>query len=280
MKAKLLALLNHPLLWFMVAGAVIFALPGTSEQMPSAEVVNLSRQDLDYLRKLAPRTLKPLDAEATKPLRPLLEQELLYREALRLGLERNDSVIRRRLLQKMEFLIVDRAEASLDDSDAALQRLYQKTLDQWRSPPTISFKQYFFSDSRGRAKARDAAAQMLEKLKNGVLPAVAPGDAAPFPLQFRNASMQKIRHDLGADFAQQVFDLPEKQWQGPMSSRFGWHLVYVQERRSAAQLSFEQVRKRLRALALDARKAQVRREILAAAASHVELSIEGKPVEW
>jgi parvulin-like peptidyl-prolyl isomerase len=169
----------------------------------------------------------------TEEFRLLVEQkvqsEVLYREALALGLDKNDEIVKRRMAQKMQFLAEDVA-AAREPTTAELKVWYAKNSDKFAMPKRVSFRHLYFSPDRRGKKAPDDAAKLLAQL-TGQPQAVklAESSADPFMFQeyYRDRAPDYLGKEFGPQFARSVEKLTEGSWQGPIESGFGWHLVFV-----------------------------------------------------
>ncbi len=165
-------------------------------------------------------------------------EEALYREAIRLELDRGDVIVRRRMIQKMEFLL-EGAPAEPDAAD--LLAWLQTHPDDYRRPARVALTQILFSrDRRGDRSRADALAALAD-------PDLAQGDPTPLPGSLPLQSQVGIARHFGADFAAAVMVLPEGEWSGPMASAYGHHLVRVTAREAARNNTMDEVRVRVRA---------------------------------
>ena len=144
-----------------------------------------------------------------------MREEILYREALALGLDQDDSIVRRRLAQKMQFLSEDMA-AGEEPSEAALQRFFEQHSGRFKTPATATFTHIYFSPDKRGAHARADAEQALKQLKSG---ANATGDRFMLQKHYAARSAEQVAGLFGASFGQDLFALPAGSWQGPLKSR-------------------------------------------------------------
>jgi len=159
---------------------------------------------------------------------------VLSREAVNLGLDRDDVIVRRRLAQKMQFLFDDLGQVP-DPTDADLNVFMSKHVERFTLPSTLSFRHIFLDpDSRGEA-IQDQAKQLISRLQesNAVVDTSELGDPILLPLQFDNQTRLQISNLFGGEFAGQVYSLPVNRWSGPVASGYGLHLVYVHSRTAA-----------------------------------------------
>ncbi len=236
-------LIAEPFVHFVVLGALIFAAYAFWGAAPGSAAlrIEVTQADQERLRALATQQWgKPPDAAQMQALIDNhVREEVLYREALAAGLERDDVIVRRRLAQKMEFLL---SAQRPQPSEAQLRDYFSSHSQQFANPAVINFDTVYFNPKpRGNAAQRDAQTA-LALARKGQAPA---GDAFMLGTQFRASSQAQLERDFGADFVRSVWDLPLGQWSGPVPSVHGLHLVRVTARQPAQTPPFEQVRERV-----------------------------------
>ena len=251
-------LLKEPLLHFLVIGAALFAAYAWQSRGGDAASpeVRLAESDVRWLKETfaLEHQREPSETELQGLVRGFVKEEMLARQAQELGLDKDDIVVRRRLAQKMTFLLQDesaRAEPSQDE----LRRLYAA---QRGSPPSqadanqrltlftrprISFVQIFFSrDKRADAAADVRAALAQLSTQDTAAPPAGMGDPAATKPEFRNVDARAVANQLGTKFAAAVFDLAPGAWQGPIESSQGLHLVRVTARVPGELRPFEEIK--------------------------------------
>lgn len=238
----LVSLARHRLVYFAVLGSALFAIAPPSR---SAKKVSIGA---DYLASLqgaeaAKLGVIELPVQARHDVeRRAIEDEVLYREALRLGLDRDDAVIRQHLIQKVLVLAEDLAGASREPSEDEIRAYFQQHLDSFRHAQEEHLI-FVFATRRevliGLADAVDAA----EAERPGVAPPL--GDAFPMTRDVR-ASRRDLESTYGESFARAAFEMPVHVWSEPTLSRFGWHLVKVLDRTEGRPETFEEARGRAR----------------------------------
>jgi parvulin-like peptidyl-prolyl isomerase len=174
----------------------------------------------------------PDDQEVRGIVTDYLKEALLARKARELGLDENDTVVRRRLAQKMEFLVQDTARL-VEPGEDELRRLYEARRARYQSPARISFTQIYF-------KTEAAARQGLEDLATHS--AAELGDSSLLEREHARADEQAVAGVLGREFAGKVFALDPGRWHGPIASAYGFHLVRITERQGARPRPFDEVR--------------------------------------
>jgi len=239
---------RSPLLRFFVLGALlllVYGLAGGWLGGASGKRIDIGEDEVALLADNFSRTWRrPPTAEELRGLIDArVREEVLYREALALGLDGDDVVVRRRMVQKMELLTQDLAVMS-DPTDDELRRFLADNRARYRTPDRISFTQVFFSvDRRGAAAESDAAA-LRARLESGAITADEAeelGDSSLLAPEYRVVTRTDVESAFGNDFATALFALGEG-WHGPLQSAFGYHLVRITERVAGADPDFAAVR--------------------------------------
>ena len=229
------ALVREPLLHFLVAGLALFAvyrgLHPSSPQQGDAKRIVITGDDLRQLQIAwrAQWQRFPTADELRGLLDGRIREEILYREALALGLERGDTIVKRRLAQKMEFLAED-VSALWDPPIGELKAWFEKNQEHFASPTLISFHHLYFSPDRRGSRARNDAFGALQKLATGSNDAEGlKGLADPFMFQdyYGERSSDQVASIFGTEFAKSLLSLKLGSWQGPIQSGLGWHLVLI-----------------------------------------------------
>ncbi len=219
--------LKDPLLMFLVFGSMIFLAERLYSGAGAADfridiTPGLRNRILDQWQAQMGRAATP--QEASGLLEQWIKEEIYYREAKTLALDENDTIIRRRLAQKLTFLNEDLANAQPPET-AELEAFFLENADDYTEPERFSFEhRYFSSDRREDAQADAAAARATDSIT---------GD--PFILQrsYAERSVKEIADLFGRDFATSLADLDTVDpnlWQGPVRSAYGWHLVRLGRR--------------------------------------------------
>lgn len=249
--AKIMTLLKEPLLHFLLIGAALFFLYGrNSDPAPTqggqagttAAQIVLPQADIDQMiaqfGKIWQRP--PTDEEKKAIVEDLIRNEIYYREAVAIGLDRGDEVLKRRLRQKMEFILED-ISSWTEPTDEELMAFMKKHRDKYLVDPLIAFRQVYVSAYK-RGKSADAdARQMLALLVKGGDPDSV-GDTTMLESEIRLAPVGEIGKQFGEEFARSLLGLKPGVWAGPVRSPYGLHLVFVKERRSGRLADLEEVR--------------------------------------
>lgn len=253
----MLRLPGDPLIHFLVIGAGLFlALSWLSDDTDPrqitvpAELVRAALQTLPAGGQSA-RTRSELEAL----VQPLIRDEVLYREALALGLDVEDDQVRTRLIEKMRYISEDLADPEPAD-ESQLREFFAADPARFVAPEAVTFEHVYFSPrQRGDAIAEDAAAA-LAALRDG-RDAMASGDATPLGEQFEQATRDRLSILFGNVLTDALFSAEPGEWLGPLESDFGLHLVRVVERSAARTREFDEIADEVRAAwAADRRERQ------------------------
>lgn len=245
MKTFLATALREPLVHFIAVALLIFAAygalnPGAGDR-PGRIVVSAAK--IEQLAALFAKTWQrpPTATELKGLIDDHVKEEITYREALALGLDKDDTVIRRRLRQKLEFI----ASADVDPqpTEAELLAHLERNAAQYASEPVISFTQIYFDRERHGARLNEDIAAALALLRKPVHPAAQElGDVTLLPHGAERIRLSTVSRDFGADFAGALLTAETGRWTGPLASSFGQHLVLVSERQPAQPATLDQVR--------------------------------------
>ena len=241
--------LREPLLHFLLVGALLFVAwkavsPDSYARGPANRIV-LTDDDLKQLATtwiMAGRA-PPSPEQMQRLVDDKVREEVLYREALALGLDKDDTIVKRQLARKMEFLAEDVSKAR-DPKPEELRVWFAKNADRFAFPPRASFQHLYFSPDRRGAQARDDAARALAKLDGKPADsAIVAALADPFMFQdhYGDRSPEQLANVFGPQFAQALFQLKQGSWQGPIESGYGWHLVWIDSMMPGRVPAFEEV---------------------------------------
>ena len=232
---SLKSILREPLLHFLVIGAALFLWFqwGTGGAGPGAARIAITSGQIEHLAASYTKAWQrpPREVELKGLIDDWVREEIAVREAVAAGLDRDDTIMRRRLRQKLEFLAEDAAEAA-PPSDQELQVWLAAHAEAFRAEPRVAFRQVFISrDKRGAAAEADAAALLARLRAAG--PAVATdalGDATMLPAEVELVSLREVDRVFGPGFGQRIEGFAAGTWAGPVTSSYGLHLVLVRER--------------------------------------------------
>jgi parvulin-like peptidyl-prolyl isomerase len=235
-------LLREPLLHFLVLGGVLFLIFGRGGTDAGADDRRIVVGDADVKRlaaAFAQTWHRPPDSdELQTQIDDYIREEVLYRTALALGLDKDDLIIRRRLRQKMEFAFEDTVSPP---QEAELRTYFAAHADKFRTQPLISFRQVFVSPQRGNTAETDAR-RILTQLVSATPGASKEGDTLLLGEAFDQTPLDRIAALFGDAFAGTLAEAAPGRWVGPLRSSYGLHLVLVTASQPAALPPFEQVK--------------------------------------
>ncbi len=221
--------LREPLVHFIIAGAAIFTIYGWGGNAVDAESrrILVGEEQVQRLASMWSQTWQrpPNAKELDGLIRDYIKEEIYYREAKRLGLDEDDTVVRRRLRSKMEFLATSETE-NMIPTDATLQAWLDKYPARYTTDPVISFDSVYVSANDGDDLARAKAMRILAQLKAGG-DAAKLGDPISLPRSMEAASQLSISRQYGEEFGTALVKVPKGAWSEPVASGFGLHLVRI-----------------------------------------------------
>ncbi len=243
--------LKEPLLHFLLIGTGLFMLYGwqTDDDALRPDQIVFTEAQIDRYINLWERKWQRLPTQ--QELQGLIEQqireEVLYREALAMGLDKDDQVVRRRMSQKMEFISNDLASL-IEPDDAQLQTYLDEHGEKFAIPGRISYSQVYLNASqRGEQVYADAEKLLAELSQSTVdIDISMAGDSFMGGYTFNDETDFGVARLFGRVFADALFKLPVGEWTGPVESGYGLHLVRVDSRTDSRVPSLEQVRDKVR----------------------------------
>ncbi len=211
------SILRQPLFQFLVLGLILFGLYtvfGEKQETESKEIV-ISSQQVELLASMWEKQWRrpPTPQELEGLIQSFIREEVLYREALAMGLDRDDMVVRRRLAQKIEFLAQDLATQG-EPGDAELRTFYQENAEDFEVPATVTFSHVYLNlDTRGEEAFEDAE-RIVAELRSGADPAQQ-GDRFMLQSHYADLTQQGVARNFGSKFAEAIFELTPGNWEGP-----------------------------------------------------------------
>ena len=229
-------LLREPLLHFLMLGAALFGVYGLArDRTPdrTGQIV-VTQSQIEQLAIGFTRTWQrpPTAEELTGLVEDRIREEVLYREAMSMGLDRDDTIVRRRLRQKLEFLIPDLASQIAPPTERELEAYLRQHADKYRGEPTVSFEQVFFDrERRGKSAWPDAvsAVTRLNGPRGSAVNLDTVGDASLLPIELTRSAESEVARLFGGPFSQRLTKVPPGRWAGPLESSYGLHVVLVRE---------------------------------------------------
>jgi hypothetical protein len=231
MKDYLKKLIREPLLHFVLLGVLIFfgySILSKAYEEPSNIVITKGDINSIITSFVNMRQRQPSQEEFDALIKERVRQEVYRREAVALGLDKDDIIIERRLEQKMEFIVEDNADEATP-TDTQLQNYLLKHQEQFKLEPQFTFRQIFLNpDSRGNSIDKSAA-KILVELNHNDDHFQKYGDATLLPIELTDARETEISNQFGNEFKTQLKQLPKGRWAGPFKSTYGLHIVKVSE---------------------------------------------------
>ena len=228
-------LLSEPLLHFLIIGIALFGVyafmhrgrPGVESSRQIALALDDLRQMDAYFQSQWHR--QPTAEEFRALVEDKVREEVLYREGLAMGLDKDDTIVKRRMAQKVQFLTEDVAAAH-EPTTAQLEEWFHRNSEKFALPGRFSFRHLYFSADRRGQTARDDAQNLLARLagqQENVKLQTSLGDRFMFQDYYTDRTSQEMAKEFGPTFALAVEKLKPGSWQGPVESGYGWHLVFV-----------------------------------------------------
>jgi hypothetical protein len=244
-------IIREPLFHFLLLGAAIFAVYGvaTRHKTDKPGQILVTQGTIENLVTGFTRTWQrpPTEEELQGLIRDHIREEVAYREALALGLDRDDMIVRRRLQQKFEFLS-DELTSRIEPSDTELQHFLEAHSTLFQSEPVLSFRQVYFNPQLHSENTPRDVARVLDGLQRSRSPDNATRLGDPFLLaeSFENVSLSDVKKTFGEKFASVISALPAGNWRGPIQSGYGVHLVFVVKHTNSHLPSLAEVRDQVR----------------------------------
>ena len=272
-----LRLVREPLLQFLALGLLLFIGYQTLHRTdgPHPGRIELTPDDLRQiaLAWVAQGRPTPTPEEMHALVDARVREEILYREGLALGLDKDDTIVRRRMAQKMEFLFEDVAALREPTADE-LRGWFDENAERFPLPARATFRHLYFSPDRRGAHARGDAARALEKLAGKPMDAPdAKALADPFMFQdyYGDRVPDEVAKTFGPGFARALFRVAPGAWAGPIESGYGWHLVWVDTLTPVRVPALEEVKSDVKTAWTEERRAEVRQKAFAAMRARYEV---------
>ena len=284
-KTTLRRFLRDPLLLFLLVGVGLFALyrwlnpeafaPETENRIVITED-DLRQMSVQWLAQGRP-ALTPEEWQSL--IEHKVREEVLYREALALGLDRDDAIIKRRLVQKMDFLAEDLA-GLMEPTTDVLEAWYSENPQRFALPPRATFRHVYFSPDRRGVHAGEDARRALHRVSRiastaGTVTAI--GDPFMFQDFYGDRTPSQVAASFGPGFAEHLFKQSPGKWQGPIESGYGWHLVYVESLTPGRIPVFEEVEEDVRRDWIDAQRREAKQRIYEQMRANYEVELPQAP---
>ena len=238
------SLLAEPLVQFLLLAAATLLIFKDEYQQPTESEADIVISELEAQQLVTDWARlwgrSPTASERDKIIENFLREEIFYREALDLGLDRDDPVIRRRLQQKYKYFI-EKSDLAGAPDDATLKTYYKNQIDRYSSQPIYSFDQIFI-DTTDLTLAKSHTNQIIAKLASGE-DWESLGDRLSVPSTMENATEQRVSGTFGTNLTDNLPSLPLNEWVAkPIASGFGYHVLRVRAFTAREPLAFESVR--------------------------------------
>ncbi|PKI18213.1 peptidyl-prolyl cis-trans isomerase [Colwellia sp. 12G3] len=238
-------ILTEPLLHFILIALLFFVLyelinPNVADD---SKIITISDNRIEQLKKGFEKTWtrKPTKQELDKIIESYALDEIYAREAKALGLGENDEVIRRRLRQKMEFILQDMSVLQ-QPSTEELNSYYQRNIDNYKQDNQYSFEQVYIMDSRPKNQLAELLTQQKQRILLGKVPQ---GDTSMLPTTLDNKYSHQINRQFGIGFNAALDEAPFNQWVGPIKSGLGLHFIKVSQRNTGTASALSEIKDRV-----------------------------------
>ena len=265
---------RSPLVVFLLLGAAVFAVDRWLDGAGAGRVVTVTEEQIGAIRERwaaqwgRPPTGRELDGLIDEAVR----EEILYREAQRRGLDRDDPIIRRRLAQKMTFLLEDSAEAPAA-AGGDIDAYYAAHVERYREPRRTTFRHVFLSRERSADPESDAAALLRELRASAGDEWRQRGDPFPLLREYAGRTDQEIAELFGGGFATALPAVAPGGWEGPVESAHGLHLVQVVGSTEPRVPALDEVRDRVAEDLLESRRRERNETALRALRERYEIRL-------
>lgn len=275
-------LIREPLIHFLLLGVFIFAAYGwIKRDQRSVDEIVVTRGQQEHLVNMFSRTWQrpPTAAEYQGLLKDFIREEIAYRQAVAMGLNEGDTIIRRRMRQKLE-LLTDEIVSFAQPADADLQQYLLEHPEPFRLEPNMDFRQVYVSLDKRSEQADAYALETLEQLRNEpdadwkVL-----GDSLPLPMEFSEVRLGELARHFGSQFADSLLQLEQGEWTGPVRSGFGLHLVRIDNFIPARDPELIEVREKVKIEWLEQRRRDATEKLYERLAEQYTIEIESLVVD-
>jgi hypothetical protein len=270
--------LQEPLLQFLVVGVVLFGAwkvvnPDSFDRGPTNRIV-LTDDDLKQLSitwMMAGRA-PPSPEQMQRLIDDRVREEVLYREALALGLDKDDTIVKRQLARKMEFLAEDVSKLE-EPKPGELKAWYEKNKGRFALPPRVSFRHVYLSPDRRGATVRGDAERVLTQLagKPMDVPIATLGDPFMFQQYYGDRPYDELARQFGPPFARALVEVAPGAWAGPIASGYGWHVVFVESLTPQRTPDYEELETDIKTAWIEDRRNEVRARMYQAMRARYEI---------
>ena len=274
---------REPLVHFFILGLAVFALHAVLDRKPEVNstdplVVEVTSAEIEWMRTLFTKQMgrEPTARELRGQINQLIKEQILSREAVVMGLDQGDVVVRRRLAQKMEFLFKDISSLA-EPTEEELQAYFSENQSKYAHPPQVSFTQVYFNTGSRGVDAAAQAVQAVIQASSEPDTAITQGDTSILSPTCKHCSPRQIGDRFGSGFAKHVLTLSPGAWHGPIQSAYGVHAVYIHNRRKAEMPQLKEIRNRVKEDLIGERQDENTRNVYRDIRSRYRVLVEGLP---
>jgi peptidyl-prolyl cis-trans isomerase C len=260
MQITLKRLFSEPLIQFLFLGMLLFFLTSYVRQHRDKQsreiIVDNERIGLMVMNYKTQTGELPNKQQLDAMIDNYISEEISYREARKMGLDKDDEIIRRRLSQKFDFLQTDLTEVP-QPSEEELKQFYKNNPALFKSETTVSFSHIYFSaDNSTDSVAKQRALVVLQQLQqSNIQRAPEKGDRFPLQYDYTDQAAVDIRQNFGdKSILDTLFKAPVNTWAGPAQSGYGWHLVFISRRNNEVEIPFVSIKEDVKTKWLEATK--------------------------
>lgn len=276
-----LRLLREPLLQFLLVGLALFGLwqwlQPANARAPANRIV-ITQDDLKQMKAVwVSQGRPPPTAQQLQGLIDIkVREEVLYREALALGLDKDDAIVKRQLARKMDFLAEDLSKLQEPKPDE-LRAFYAQNKARFAVPGRVSFRHVYFSPDRRGAQARADASAALAPLADKPIDAAAAAGGDPFMFHafYGDRSLDVVAKEFGPPFARALAAIAPGAWAGPIESGYGWHLVFVDAMTPERVPDFDEIEAEVRSAWTEDKREQTRARLYETMRARYEVVLPG-----
>jgi PPIC-type PPIASE domain len=272
-------LIREPFIHFLLLGAAIFVVhrfvSGRADNRPGKIVITGGQITSMVIGFSRTWQRPPTREELEGLIRDRVREEVYCREALAMGLDRDDTIIRRRLQQKLEF-VTDDVAAPAEPTDAELAEYLKAHADVFRIERRFTFSQVYLDPSKhGEHPVQDAKQMLVQLRRQGRdVELSSLGDVFLLEHRFEATPNTEIAKQFGEKFVEKLADVPMEQWFGPVDSGYGMHLVFVEERIEGRLPELAEVRDAVRREWTNARRLESNEKFFQSLLKHYTVTIE------
>jgi peptidyl-prolyl cis-trans isomerase C len=267
MRTAVKRLFSEPLIQFVILGALLFLLTSYIQKYKYKQsreiIVGNERIGLMVMNYKTQTGTLPTKRQLDAMIDSYIREEISFREARKMGLDKDDEIIRRRLSQKFEFLQTNLIEPQ-QPSEHDLKQFYKDNPALFKTEATVSFSHIYFSSNNSSDEiAKQRALKVLQELQHSNSePAPRTGDHFPLQYDYNNQAGVDIQQNFGdKPILKKLFEAPLHKWVGPVQSGYGWHLIYVSKIDNAVQVPFASIKEEVKDQYIEAEKTKQNKKV-------------------